>query len=84
MFKFRQEVSMSNKFTGGFAGALTLLLVAAKLFVPSNMADVSWLWCFAPFWLPIAVVAAMMGAVGVLTTIGLAVSLIAKAIRGGK
>mgnify|MGYP002629105511 CR=1 FL=1 len=47
-----------NKSVISTAGLITLLLMILKL---TNNIEISWLWVFAPYWLPIAIVFGFIG-----------------------
>lgn len=47
-----------NKSVVSTAGLITILLVILKI---TNNIDISWLWCFAAYWLPIFLIFGFMG-----------------------
>jgi uncharacterized integral membrane protein len=47
-----------NKSVISTAGLITILLIILKA---TDNIDISWLWCFAAYWLPIAIVLGFMG-----------------------
>jgi uncharacterized integral membrane protein len=62
-----------NKSVISTAGLITILLVILK--VTDNI-DISWIWVFAPYWLPMAIVIGFMGIIivgALLIGIGIAI-----------
>lgn len=58
----------SNGVSGGIGvfGALGILFVALKLLGITEVATWSWLWVLAPFWVGLAVVAAVCALFGII------------------
>jgi hypothetical protein len=55
----------------GFGGMLTLMLIFLKI---TGYANISWLWVFAPLWLPVVVVFGLMGIVFVFAAVATSLS----------
>lgn len=63
---------------GGWPLLITVLLCVLKL---TGVINISWWWCFCLFWLPFAILFALIGLVSIITVILIICALIVELIK---